>query len=116
MAAKIPSKLKLDVQRDGDVAVLTLHGSAGMDQVKKLDHELQSLAAQKTPVIVLNLTDMEFICSSGLGAIIAGHLKCRHHQGQIRVVNPQPEVRNLLETTRLTKIFPIYDTVEQAMA
>lgn len=116
MVARIHNKLKLDVQRDGDATVVALHGSAGMDQVKKLADELQSLTEQKTPVIVLDLADMEFICSSGLGVIIAGHLRCRHHQGKIRIVNPQPEVKNLLETTRLTKIFPIYETVEQARA
>ena len=72
-------------------------------------------AAEHVPVIVLDLGQMDFICSLGLGAIITGHLKCRHHQGQIRLVNPTEQVRELLETTRLTKLFTVYETVEQAL-
>ena len=64
---------------------------------------------------MLDLHEMDFICSLGLGAIINGHLKSRHHQGQIRLVGPVPPVRELLETTRLTKLFGIYDSVEQAL-
>jgi len=52
---------------------------------------------------------------AGLGAIIAGHARCRHHHGQIKLVAPSRPVRDLLETTRLTKLFPIYDSVEAAL-
>ena len=77
--------------------------------------KLEELAAQRKPVLVLDMADLEFICSLGLGAIISGHLKSRHHQGQIRLVNPQPAVRDVLEKTRLTSLFPIYASVDQAL-
>jgi len=66
-------------------------------------------------VIVLDLSEMDFICSVGLGAIIIGHHKSRRHDGEIRLVNPQPAVRRLLEATRLTKLFPLYAGVEDAV-
>jgi anti-sigma B factor antagonist len=107
--------LRLTVREVGSVAVVGVRGSAGMEAADKLRVKLEELAVKEVPIIVLDLKDMDFICSLGLGAIISGHLKCRHHNGQIRLVNPQPAVLQLLETTRLTKLFPIYTSVDDAV-
>ena len=107
--------LHMEVTRQGDASVLKIAGSVSMGDADQLREQLEDLAAKRVPVIVLDLGQMDFICSLGLGAIITGHLKCRHHQGQIRLVNPTEQVRELLETTRLTKLFPVYESVEQAL-
>jgi len=108
--------LKLDVREAPSGAVVQVHGSASMVEAETLRVKLEKLAARRVPLIVLDLRDMDFISSAGLGAIISAHLKTCHHQGQIRLVDPQPAVRELLETTRLTKLFPIYPSVEAATA
>ena len=77
---------------------------------------LAGLTEQKAPLIILDLGEMDFICSSGLGAIIVGYLKSRHHKGKFHLANAQPAVRELLETTRLTKLFAIYSSVAAALA
>ena len=107
--------LRLDVAREGDAAVVTVSGSVTINEADRLRETLETLAAERAPVMVLDLADMDFICSLGLGAIISGHLKCRHHRGQIRLVHPPPPVRELLETTRLTKLFGIFDSLAQAL-
>ena len=107
--------LELDVRQLGSATVVAVSGSVGVSGAEKLRRSLEELAEGRVPLIVLDLTNMDFICSLGLGAIITGHLKNRHHNGEIRLVNPQPAVREMLETTRLTKLFPIYDTVEEAV-
>ncbi len=116
MDARTNRPIRIDVSHAGSTIVVHIHGSATMNYSSQVQDTLEDLAAKQVPVIVLDLSDMDFICSVGLGAIITGHLKCRHHNGQIRLVNPQPAVRKLLETTRLTKLFPIYDNLEDAVA
>ena len=116
MAEHPHSKLTLDVRKVGSAMVVRVCGSADISESEKLLRKLEELAADRIPVVVLDLSDMDFICSQGLGAIITGHLKSRHHNGEIRLVNPQPAVRDLLETTRLTKLFPIFPSVDQAVA
>jgi len=106
---------RLDVAREGNAAVVRVSGSVTITEADQLREALENLAAEHAPVMVLDLANMDFICSLGLGAIISGHLKCRHHRGQVRLVHPQPPVRELLETTRLTKLFGIYDSVAQAL-
>ena len=113
MAVNKPLQLK--VTRHSEKAVVAIVGSASLNECDRLNEALEGLASERTPVIVLDLSQMDFICSLGLGAIISGHLKCRHHHGQIRLVNPTSSVRELLETTRLTKLFSIYDSVEAAL-
>ncbi len=105
----------MEVRQDGPAAVIRIRGSAGMTEAERLRTELEALALRKTPTIVLDLTEMDFISSMGLGAIINGHLKCRHHNGRVVLVNPQASVRRLLETTRLTKLFSVHESVAQAL-
>jgi len=106
----------MDVTKRDNAVVLTVAGSVSISNADDLQGKMEELAAERTPVIVLDLKGMDFICSVGLGAIIVGHLKCRHHAGQIRLACPADSVRELLETTRLDKLFDIYDTVEEALA
>ncbi|MGC9455003.1 MAG: STAS domain-containing protein [Phycisphaerae bacterium] len=110
------TQLEIDIEERGRATVIAVRGSAGMEDADRLRAALEELAERKVPVIVLELSGMDFICSLGLGAIINGHLKSRHHQGQIRLVNPQKSIRDLLETTRLTRLFPIFSNVDQAIA
>lgn len=109
------SELALEVKTEGPAVVVRVCGSAGMREAEQMRSALEELAAAQPPLIVLDLTAMDFICSMGLGAIIQSHLRSRHHHGQVRLVNPQPAVQDLLETTRLNKLFQIYSSVEQAI-
>ena len=109
------SVLTLDVQTGPQATIVRVTGSAGMREAEHMRSVLEELNASCPAIIVLDLSRMDFICSMGLGAIIQGHLRSRHHSGQIRLVNPQPAVRELLETTRLTKLFPVFASVEEAV-
>lgn len=115
MTASANKPLQLNVTRQGDAAVMKVSGSVSITDADQLRKGLEALAAERVPLIVLDLSEMNFISSLGLGAIISGHLKCRHHHGQIRLAKPTGPVRELLETTRLTKLFGIYDSLEQAL-
>ena len=115
MARKLKNSLKVTVSQAGPAAVVTVVGSAGIEEAAELKARLESLADAKVSPIVVDVSNMDFICSSGLSAIISAHLKSRHHNGQIRLVNPQPAIREVLETTRLTKLFPLRDSVEEAL-
>ena len=109
-------QFRMDVTDRGNAVVLAVIGSVSINDADQLRKKLEELAAGQVPVIVLDLKKMDFICSLGLGAIIVGHLKCRHHAGKVRIACPAPAVREILETTRLTKLFDIYDNVEDALA
>jgi len=109
-------RLSLEARDLAHATVLRVSGSADMAAAEELREGLQGLVDRQVPLIVIDLSELEFIGSMGLGAIVWGHLRSRHHQGEIRLVSPRPAVRQMLEITCLTKVFPIYETVEQAVA
>ena len=64
--------------------------------------------------VVLDLTAVTFIDSSGLAAVISV-LKRLAPGGSLRIAAPPPAVKTLLQVTRLQKIFPSFPTVAQAL-
>lgn len=116
MAEPTEEPLEVDVREQGDVRVVRISGSVGMNEAEQLRTALIEVAAGGVRAVVLDLGGMDFICSLGLGAMIAAHQRLRGRQGDLRLANPQPAIREVLEATRLTKLFAIYASVEEAVA
>lgn len=108
--------LTIQVRRQEQYAVVKLSGSCTMEVSDQVRHCLVGLSQEMVRIIVLDLSDLDFIDSNGLGGIIAAHLKSRHYRGTLRVVNPNAAIRDLLAVTRLTQLFTIYPDVESAVA
>jgi anti-anti-sigma factor len=115
MAPEVRKPLQVEVERTPLAVHVRIVGSASMDQAHRLQERLEELVAHRDPLIVLDLSGMDFISSMGLGAIIAGYLRARRHDGEVRLAAPRPAVYQLLETTRLTKLFGVFPTVQEAI-
>lgn len=105
----------IDVERRAGAAVVRLSGACTMEVAAKLGDCLRGLAAEALSPIVLEMSGLDFIESTGLGGIVAGYLRARRHDGEIRLVAPTPPIRELLELTRLTQLFPIHETLAEAL-
>ncbi|MBX7242588.1 MAG: STAS domain-containing protein [Bacteroidia bacterium] len=66
--------------------------------------------------IIIDLTSLEHINSSGLGVLITLLTKARKTDGELILSNPSSNVSNLLTITKLNTIFRVYPNVEQAVA
>ena len=87
-----------------------------MDVATDLQEQLIELVEAPTGRLVLDMSGLEFVSSVGLGAIVAAHLRGRHHNCEVRLVRPRAKILELLEVTKLTKLFPIYESIEAALA
>ncbi len=108
-------ELTLDVSRRGPASVVRLVGAVGMAEALMLSRQLEELAQQPGAVVVLDMEHLDFMCSSGLGALLNAHAAARQTQGQVSLANPSPMVMRLLETTRLTNLFEVFPSVEKAL-
>ena len=115
MRSRKPEKLDIRIERRGRAVIVRLAGSAAMTETDRLQKCLVDLAAEEFPLTVLDLHDLSFIGSAGLAAIVYGHLKNRHHGGQIRLAALQAKVLEIFEKTRLTKLFDVYASTDEAM-
>jgi len=108
-------ELVMDVSRRGPASVLRLAGAVGMAEASTLSRQLDELVGQPGAVVILDMEHLDFMCSSGLGALLDAHAKARQAQGRVCLAGPSPMVMRLLETTRLTNLFEVFPSVEKAL-
>lgn len=108
--------LKIEPERRGPVMVVRLIGSADMHASEELGERLTELLEDDTEQMVLDLARLDFINSIGLGGIIAAHLRCTRQGATVKLVHPQPAIRDILAITKLTRLLPIHDSLDDAIA
>ncbi len=104
----------IKVERSPSDAVVRLAGSCTMVVAGQLGETLLRLASESVRIIIIDMSELDFIESTGLGGIVAGYLRLRRMQGELRIVGPRPPIRQLLELTRLTQLFALHESVESA--
>ena len=66
--------------------------------------------------LVIDMEDVEFLDSTGLGVLVGGLKRVRAHDGSLRLVCTQERILKIFRITGLTKVFPIHATVAEAVA
>ncbi|MFO0972750.1 MAG: STAS domain-containing protein [Phycisphaerae bacterium] len=108
--------LSMSVERRAGATVVALRGASTMEQSEEIRARLLAVLEERPGVVVLDLSGLSFIESTGLGSIVAAHIRARRAGAVIRMVNPTPAIRELLRTTRLTELFGVYSDVSAAVA
>ncbi|MBI5724727.1 MAG: STAS domain-containing protein [Planctomycetes bacterium] len=115
MAIYAERPFQMEVARQGQTAVVRVRGFADMTETGEFQDQLANLAGQPKSLIVVDMSELDFINSSGLGALIACHRTAKENGGELRLVKPKPAVMNVLEITRLNELFHICQNIEQAV-
>jgi len=109
-------KSGIEMERHGDVCIARLRGRIAEREAALLEEELLAAVEDGATSVVVDLSDVPMIASAGLGALMMAHKQCRAKGGSVRLVGPQPLVRQVLEITKLTKLFQIHATLADALA
>ncbi len=108
-------QLRLEVRPIGDVAVVQCHGRLiGGNEVFTL-HSQVGDAIEKYGDVVLQLENVEFLDSSGLGAMMRLVQAARAKGGDLKLSGVNPKIRKVLELTHLLGQFETYDSMEEAI-
>ena len=91
--------------------VLCLKGFVTAKNTPALQDAIQQVRGQDT---ILDLTEVPYMDSSGLGALLNGYVGSQKHGGQFALAGVAPRVRELLQITKIEPLFRIYRTVEEA--
>lgn len=65
--------------------------------------------------LILNLENVDFIDSSGLGAILGRYKRISQAGGKVYLINPKPQVLRILSLSGFTNIMPVFQTEDQAI-
>jgi anti-sigma B factor antagonist len=88
----------------GGVAVLHLDGRLNMVSAARLREAVTSTVAKGHTRIAVDLAGVEFMDSSGLGALISGLKTARQAGGDLRIAKPSDQVRTVLQLTNLDRV------------
>ena len=80
-----------------------------------LKTEMSTLFGAGKKNILVDLNDVRFIDSSGLGALVSGFKNAISNQGNLKLSSLQPQVRSMFELTRLHRVFEIFPSSSEAL-
>jgi anti-anti-sigma factor len=81
----------------GDLQVLTIKGSLRLQNWKVVDKHLDSILEKGCRKLVVDMTGVSLICSSGVGALFQNIKKFRDHQGRLLLFAANPYMHGVLE-------------------
>ena len=109
-------ELTTAVDERDDVVVVDLTGEIRMGRGDVVLRELlEPLLDQSAQHVVVRLDAVKLIDSAGLGELMAFHHRIRQRGRRFAVANQDPWIRDLLSMTRLDTIFPVTDTIDEAL-
>jgi anti-sigma B factor antagonist len=108
--------LALATREEGDRTVVQVTGEVDVYTAPKLREQLVSLVDAGRYDIVVDMDSVEFLDSTGLGVLVGGLKRVRTHDGSLRLVCSQERILKIFRITGLTKVFPIHDSVTDALA
>jgi anti-sigma B factor antagonist len=109
--------LKLNTRQVGDIAVIDLSGRLTVGEGSSaIREEVQDLITTGTRKILMNLTEVTYIDSSGIGELVADFTSMSNAGGKLKLTGLTKAVRELLRVTKLTNIFDVHDDEAQALS
>jgi anti-sigma B factor antagonist len=107
--------LSLTTRSEGDSTVVVVGGEIDVYTAPKLREQLIDLVNAGKYHLVVDMEGVEFLDSTGLGVLVGGLKRVRAHDGTLRLVCTQERILKIFRITGLTKVFPIHDTVDDAV-
>jgi anti-sigma B factor antagonist len=102
--------VKLNTRQVGDVTVIDLSGRITLGEgASALRDVLRDLTAKGNKKILLNLGDVTYIDSSGIGELVSGFTTVTNAGGTLKLLSLTKRVKDLLQITKLYTVFDVHD-------
>ncbi len=108
--------LSIHVHVAGEMQVFELVGSLDIATSPTVRAALTSASERGSHRLVVDLTQVDFLDSTGLGALIGGQRRAKEFHGEVRLVAKEGQILRLLRITGLLKVFAVYATLDDALA
>ncbi|HEY6930660.1 MAG TPA: STAS domain-containing protein [Thermoanaerobaculia bacterium] len=109
--------MKLSTREDGRVTIMSVHGDLVIGEPEATFKKTVTRLLEEGKVnLLVDLSEVGFLDSSGLGALVRAMTNSQKEGGQTKLLNAGPQVRRLLEMTKLDSVFEIHDDLERAVS
>ena len=107
-------ELQLETRTIGAWMVIDVTGEVDLSTAPSLQERITALATDGHHHILVNLSEVSFMDSSGLGVLVAGLKRLREAGGEMALVCSGGPVLKILTITGLDRVFPMYGSIEEA--
>ncbi|MFZ5979579.1 MAG: STAS domain-containing protein [Candidatus Zixiibacteriota bacterium] len=108
--------MKLSDRIQDDIVILEPKGKImGGPDASLLHDKLHEYIEQKKTKVVVDLSKVDWMNSTGLGILISGLTTVRNNNGELKLANLTKKVQSLLTITKLVTVFEAYDSVDEAI-
>lgn len=108
--------LSITERRTGSVIILDLKGNIRLGEGSRELHEaIRRIVEEGEKQLLLNLAEVSYIDSSGLGEIVAGYSTLQKIGGEMKLLNLTDRVSELMVITKLLTVFEVYEDEVQAI-
>ncbi len=102
--------IKANTRQVDGITVVDLSGRITLGEGSTILRDaVRELLARGQKKILLNLGDVNYIDSSGIGELVSGYTTVTNQGGQLKLLNLTKKVRDLLQITKLYTVFDVYD-------
>ncbi len=109
--------MRLSDRMQSNIVILQPKGKImGGPDTSLLHDKLHEYIEQNKRQVVIDLADVDWMNSTGLGILIAGYTTLRNNQGELKLANVTDKIQSLLTITKLVSVFEAYDSVDEAIA
>ncbi|MDT7043443.1 STAS domain-containing protein [Candidatus Nitronereus thalassa] len=108
--------MAVSVRNLEDAVVLDLSGRFDATAKQDVQRAIDQAIDTGTLHLILNLAGVPIVDSAGLGLLAVNHHKFKEKGGRLSLINPQPEVRLILDMVAIPKLIPSYNSIEEALA
>lgn len=108
--------VRLTSRQVGDVTVLDAAGRITLGEgASQFRDTIRELIAKGHKKILLNLSEVSYIDSSGIGELVSGFTTVTNGGGQLKLVGLSKRIKDLLQITKLYTVFDVYDDETDAV-
>jgi anti-sigma B factor antagonist len=104
-----------NIRREGQAVIMDLVGDIDLHRAANLRASLLDVVQEKPALTVINMSQVEFMDSSGLATLVEALQISRRHNTKLRLVGMRPRVRGIFEISRLDGIFQICGSEAEAL-
>jgi anti-sigma B factor antagonist len=109
--------VELEIRENGNTCTLKLKGGfVSGEPVNQFEHAYQAALASGHIFLILDLEEMPYVDSSGIGSIVNALRTSTKAGGNAKLVNPAPFVSKTLKMCGLLGLFSVYETETDALA
>lgn len=109
-------ELELDQYTQDGLSILKVGGEIDVYSAPNLREALINLVNDGKYHIVVDMENVDFLDSTGLGVLVGGLKRVRAHQGSLGLVCDKERILKIFRITGLTKVFAIYSSVDEAVS